>query len=434
VRVRARGLTGEVDAAALGDTGLLEIYVIDVGQGDGILVRTPDDRWHMIDAGVSNERQMLRRGAPNFLRWKFKTDLRRDRVSLENAVISHPDFDHYGGFIDIFSEQLGREKFPVEVANFYHPGVGRFDATPKRGAWVEGRVAPFPRGYRGIRRDGRFITEVLTGKTSFRNPPRPLTDTFARFARLAADKAGTVRRLTAADGFLPGYESGDLVIRVLGPIEEQLEGGGSGLRMLTSDSKTVNGHSIVLRLDYRQARILLTGDLNDSSQRLLLSYVPEMQFAADVVKACHHGAEEVDAAFSKALQARATVTSAGDNESYSHPRPVVMGASGRYGRESRDPAGDAMPPLVYSTELARSIALARAANVRVPGPTDYFASDSLVRPEAGEFEPFSRVPISTDLIYGLVNVRTDGQHILCATLEESGKDFDIKVFEAGVSP
>ena len=30
-------------ASAVGDTGLLEIYIIDVGQGDGVLMRTPHD-------------------------------------------------------------------------------------------------------------------------------------------------------------------------------------------------------------------------------------------------------------------------------------------------------------------------------------------------------------------------------------------------------
>lgn len=438
VPVRARGQVGLVDEADLGDTGLLEIYVIDVGQGDGILVRTPDDRWHMIDAGVSNQSQMLHRGAANFLRWKFKTDLRRDRAVLENVLITHADFDHYGGFLDILAGQVGGLPFPVEIANLYHPGIGRFAAAPKLGAFVEGRVPPFPRGERGIRRDGRFITELLSGKTSFRSPPRPFTDAFGSFARGAANRAGTIKRLSAADGFLPGYEDGDLLIRVLGPIEERLEGGGSGLRVLGSDAETVNGHSIVLRIDYHQARILLTGDLNTRSQRLLLSYVPETQFAGDVVKACHHGAEDIDPAFSKALQARATVISSGDNESFSHPRPLVMGASGRYGRESRGPKGELLPPLVYSTELARSVALAHAAEVRVPvpspGETDFAALASSVRPERGEFEPFSRVPISTALVYGLVNVRTDGKHILCGTLEENGRDFDTKVFEAGVSP
>jgi hypothetical protein len=33
-----------------------------------------------------------------------------------------------------------------------------------------------------------------------------------------------------------------------------------------------------------------------------------------------------------------------------------------------------------------------------------------------------------------VNIRTDGKSILCATKEETGNDFDIKVFKAGMSP
>jgi hypothetical protein len=53
VKVRARRRTGWLPASAVGETGLLEIYVIDVGQGDGVLMRTPhDDAWHMIDAGI----------------------------------------------------------------------------------------------------------------------------------------------------------------------------------------------------------------------------------------------------------------------------------------------------------------------------------------------------------------------------------------------
>ena len=42
------------------------------------------------------------------------------------------------------------------------------------------------------------------------------------------------------------------------------------------------------------------------------------------------------------------------------------------------------------------------------------------------------MPIATDLVYGLVNIRTDGETILCATMEESGGEFDTKLFQAGV--
>lgn len=34
------------------------------------------------------------------------------------------------------------------------------------------------------------------------------------------------------------------------------------------------------------------------------------------------------------------------------------------------------------------------------------------------------------LIYGLVNVRTDGEKILCATLDESSSDWRIKTFDS----
>ena len=40
-------------------------------------------------------------------------------------------------------------------------------------------------------------------------------------------------------------------------------------------------------------------------------------------------------------------------------------------------------------------------------------------------------PVATKFVYGLVNVRTDGQLIMCATMLEKGNDFDVKVFRAG---
>ncbi|HJU04180.1 MAG TPA: hypothetical protein VJ692_03440, partial [Nitrospiraceae bacterium] len=57
-RVRVRGVEGWIAPEKLSDRGLLEIYVIDVGQGDGVLMRTPDDKWHLIDGGVANRAQM----------------------------------------------------------------------------------------------------------------------------------------------------------------------------------------------------------------------------------------------------------------------------------------------------------------------------------------------------------------------------------------
>jgi glyoxylase-like metal-dependent hydrolase (beta-lactamase superfamily II) len=162
VKVKARGKDelgnereGWIPKSAVTDEGLLELYVIDVGQGDGVLMRTPDDAWHLIDAGVSNEKQMTKKGAANFVRWKFMDDLKRDKVSLDTVTVTHPDFDHYGGLLNLLSGTVpGRPTFPVEVGAFYHCGMGRFKDAPKLGGLVQGAVPPLPYPDYGIDESG----------------------------------------------------------------------------------------------------------------------------------------------------------------------------------------------------------------------------------------------------------------------------------------
>lgn len=442
VKVRARKRTGWLPASAVGDTGLLEIYVIDVGQGDGVLMRTPhDDAWHMVDAGIRAAEQMTRKGAANFVRWKFIDDLRRDRVTLKNMVVTHPDADHFGGMIDLLSGALpdGRT-FGIEVERFWHNGIGRFKDAAKLGALrADRRDAPWPVAGFELKPEGRFIVELLDGKTHFSRPKRPFASDFAALAKLVGKLPKKVSSLSQADGWLPGYAPapGAAAIRVLGPVRERLAGGGDGLRWLGSESVTRNGHSVVLRVDYGQARVLLTGDLNTDSQRLLLSCQAGEEFAVDVSKGCHHGSDDVDLRFVRAMAARATVVSSGDNEDYAHPRPRILGASARYGREARDTGGATMPPLLYSTELARSVALDFATHARsVAEPKQPFEPAQLEvdfdASPTGYYRRLSRMPMATDLVYGLVNVRSDGRRILCATMKEGSSDFDLQVFQAGV--
>jgi beta-lactamase superfamily II metal-dependent hydrolase len=451
-RVRARGEEGWVTTKALGDSqSLLEIYVIDVGQGDGVLMKTPDEKWHLIDAGVNNSKQMTKKGAANFLAWKFLKELGRDRVKLDSVILSHPDSDHYGGLLNVMGGYLPpadrpERRFEVEVDTYYHCGVGRFTGANPLGVREPGTLAePFPQGAHGLPAEGSFITELLDGLEDFRDPAHPFIEEFAALAELVTTVPRHVRRLDASHRHLPGYGPGSdngCEIHVLGPIIEQLEGGGEGLRWLENLSKTSNGHSIVLRVDYKDARILLTGDLNEKSQQLLLSYQPAEEFTVDVAKGCHHGSDDISLDFVKAMGARATIISSGDNEDHAHPRPRVMGASARYGREAVDVDGTMLPPLLYSTELARSVKLAYAERISVrpdgggePANVAVDPDHPLVVPAGGARQrPLARAALAVDLVYGLVNVRTDGKTILVATMEEKGSSFDIRVFRAGQSP
>jgi competence protein ComEC len=78
-------------------SGSLSVSFIDVGQGDGVLVQAGGESY-LIDAGRPEE-------GPNVV------DFLRSRgvESLDGIVVSNPDADHIGGFLDVF------DAFPVET-------------------------------------------------------------------------------------------------------------------------------------------------------------------------------------------------------------------------------------------------------------------------------------------------------------------------------
>ncbi len=71
-------------------SGSLSVSFIDVGQGDGVLVQAGGQE-HLIDAGRPEE-------GPNVV------DFVRSRgvKDLDGIVVSNPDADHIGGFLDVF--------------------------------------------------------------------------------------------------------------------------------------------------------------------------------------------------------------------------------------------------------------------------------------------------------------------------------------------
>lgn len=87
-------------------------------------------------------------------------------------------------------------------------------------------------------------------------------------------------------------------------------------------------------------------------------------------------------AFMEKVNAYATVISSGDNEGYSHPRADAIGCAGKYSRSKR--------PLVYSTELARSVDL---KNNRI--------------------------------LFGMINLRCNGKDIFMSQMKEQKKDADL---------
>jgi competence protein ComEC len=97
IRVRHAGIAlaaGFLLGAPLGralDLGTMEIVMLDVGQGDAFLLRSPGGRWILVDAGPRSE--SFDSGARVVVPYLRKRGVR----SLALMVLTHPDMDHVGG-------------------------------------------------------------------------------------------------------------------------------------------------------------------------------------------------------------------------------------------------------------------------------------------------------------------------------------------------
>ena len=75
--------TGWMRKGDLQPSQLLEINFVDIGQGDGAFLVTPDDCFDLIDAGEGDNMQ-------RFLSWRFNLRSQPDRViTIRKAIISH---------------------------------------------------------------------------------------------------------------------------------------------------------------------------------------------------------------------------------------------------------------------------------------------------------------------------------------------------------
>lgn len=445
VNIRSRGRNGWVRKENLQIHRLLEVNFVDIGQGDGCHIQTPEDKAIVIDAGEDDN--MYR-----FLRWRFGKFAHK--FTFESFLISHPDKDHYLGFEPL----LKHDK--VLVGTIYHNTIVEQVSDEKSTLGTEKKV------------DG---TIFLAGLVHTMNELRKITDSEARrgkrtypnMLKTAVDSGRVkdiVGLLASADWkaplYLPGYSPQDkrgVTFKILGPVPQNIAPGKLGLPKIGNTGITKNGHSVVLLLEIGTIRMFLGGDLNEPSQEYLMKHYTaldphpktpmEMEmlisegrkhFEADIAKACHHGSADVSTNFLQATNPLVTVVSSGDNEPHSHPRPDTLGIIGKYSRSDR--------PLIFSTELARSgnesikhpNIVRRELRKKIDKETAILNDPSATpaqKKKAGErLEKHLTVIQRSVANYGMINVRTDGDRMIIAQRLErkrsKSKRWDIYRFES----
>ena len=400
---RGSGLTLADVISERDESRILKVDFVDVQQGDGSLIESPGGKVVLVDGG---DNQLFAR----YLATRYRGTSAAARKEIECILVTHGDADHFAGLTAIHDSERNenaRKRVFVHPKRVFHNGlVKRPGTVPEASALGATRQVGGKTIVTGLETDLLAVPDAAMnvpfrawkkalrayaehGPIEFRRLAKGDDDAFA----FLADEGIRVQVLapvtTDADG-IPGLE-------FLGVPRRSLQVGHPSVRPASefvgkSASHTINGHSIVFRLEYGKWSFLYAGDLNEQAEGTLEEAHDrgEISLRSDVFKVPHHGSADFSPRFFERVSPLVSVVSSGDENArkeYIHPRATLMSALGKHARGAE--------PLVFVTELVA-----------------FFRVEGWVKPEGRRRRSFFAFSRSA---FGLVRVRTDGERLLVST-------------------
>ncbi len=418
VRVRGRGpkpFTGTVRGKLpTMKEGVLQFSMVDVQQGDGMIIETPKGRKLFVDGG---DNKLFAR----YTAARYPNTSHENPLEVDAMIVTHGDADHFAGLTEIHKSESetgkrARKALFIHPRRVYHNGLvkGPSNLKPEK---IFGTTA--------ATRDGRAIVDLEDDLLKV--PAARLNSPFKRWIKALRhwEKRGPIefRRLQYGDKTAFDFlEDEGITVDVHGPITTTAKYRGKRRKALAllrqpkkaveihledepdttrafSASHTVNGHSVTFRLNYGNVRFYLTGDLNQESMFLLRKKLKPGDFESEIIKAPHHGSADFDLKALKMMKPTVSLISSGDESSrkeHIHPRATLMGALGKVARGNTS--------LVFCTELAAFFAMRGWSKEVKPANAKRKKS----------FFGFERTN------FGIIQIRTDGTRVLVFT--HSGRE------------
>ena len=267
----------------------MRVHVLDVGQGDSILIISPEGKVVLIDAGDQTRGKTV------------VEDLKRYNVQqIDYLIATHTHPDHIGGMDDVLKNTkvlnvLHNDIPPPEVVANEAADKKQEDAKKQPGRKAAAKAPP-------PKKQGK-TTELPTVK-AYNEYKSTVEQSGAQFRKLAPDEKIDL--------------GGGCILTVLAPqppffTREQMKAGGNEL----------NANSLVMRLDYGEFSMLLAGDAEAQTEDRLLS--KDLNLAATVLKVAHHGSKYATTEnFVKRVKPQAAIISASEFNRYGHPAPSVL--------------------------------------------------------------------------------------------------------------
>jgi competence protein ComEC len=229
--------------------GRLHVAFLDVGQGDAILITTPEGRQILVDGGPT----------ATDLTWRLGQEMPFWDHSLDMVVNTHPDADHLAGL---------------------PPLLDRYQV------------------------DNVLVTDMAGDSNLYREWETQLGEAQLNPTIGQAGMQLTLGRGVTATLLTPGPA--------------------------TAREDETNNHSVVMRLQMGRISFLLTGDIEASVERNLVS--ERASLAVTVLKSPHHGSKTSSTeAFLKAINPQIVVISVGQDNDYGHPSPEVLDRYAEHG-------------------------------------------------------------------------------------------------------
>jgi competence protein ComEC len=240
----------------------LQVTLLDVGQGDSLLINSPTGKTALVDAGDNGSGKAI---------LSALNDRGAEKVDL--LLATHAHADHIGGADEVIN------RINVRMV-------------------LDNGVAP----------EGRIFADVNRRAV-------PTTRSYEDFLNAIEKSGASYIKASPGQTFDLG---GGAVISIIAPIQplftrEQLGSGGN----------EPNANSIVARLDYGSFSMMLMGDAESQTERRILERGANV--GAKIIKIGHHGSGDASTEdFLQVVNPEVAIISVGNENRYGHPNQAVL--------------------------------------------------------------------------------------------------------------